>query len=1075
MSNLLAAKRVTRTDVVRYLAVKFISPSSFWTPDYVVESAWFEHAPFAFWLIEAGRPRVVVELGAHRGFSYCCFCQAIERLGLNAKAYAIGSWEGDGHADFYGEDIFQELSAHHERYASFSRLVRSTFGEALLHLEDGSVDLLHIDGLHSGEDIKQQFESWQPKLSSRGVVLLHGTHDRQGGASQLWSRIKREYPSFEFLHGHGLGVIGAGPEQSDELLEFFALSSDGASARTVRDAYARLGDHVTALHSNEALAEMAEDERQQLLLERSGREQQRASENSSRKDETSDHHARLEAAYAELRLARRRPLTNLRRYMRWKTARYILKLNWVLPRSAIKWASRRLEKNLPDRRDADSRTGETPRTKKNWPFIIKALDTLARQKWLFSERRIYKFEKSLEKRRQLLAAAQPTPGQSGVFGQTPVPDALSEKLFQPLFSAATDKGVEYLPYSKNQKVKSRIKAIAFYLPQFHPIPENDEWWGEGFTEWTNVSKAVPQFRGHYQPRLPDALGYYDLRLPIIMELQVALAKNYGIYGFCFYHYWFSGGKRLLDLPLNDYINNKNINFPFCICWANENWTRRWDGNEQDILIEQKYTIHDDLQFIEDLAAYLTDSRYIRVNGRPLIIVYRVNLLHDPKRTVETWRSYCKEKGIGDPYLVAAQSFDILDPRPYGFDAAVEFPPHGCGATMPQVQQLDLINTDFDGIVYDYADTTKLWQTASIRPDYTLFKTVMPSWDNQARRPGGGHAFFGSSPFLYRWWLRNACEITDNYQSDSEKFIFINAWNEWAEGAYLEPDRRFGYAYLEATKAATSEFSGGSLTPVKLPKASCPGTAVICHLYHQDRWPEILTYLHKFPHEFDLYITITADLENTVAHSISMNFDNAKIIRLPNRGRDIGPFLEVLREIRQLPYRSICKIHSKKSPHRIDGDKWFFGLMNELLGSRDAIRAITSEFANNPRLGMVGPAQHLLRFTAFTTGMERYETVFEKRYGLNCRKADSSFFAGSMFWFRPEALVQLATDFYQADFEREMGQLDRSLAHFVERAFLPFCEMEGFQVFTNEQIEERTKSGRVLVKSSEYEFARSQKR
>src|SRR5258706_971209 len=244
--------------------MQLITSASFWTPDYIVDSAWLEHAPFAFWLMEAHRPRVVVELGTHGGFSYCCFCQAIQRLGLSARAYAIDTWKGDEHAGFYGEDVFQGLSPYHERYSSFYQLVRSKFDEALPHFEDGSVDLLHIDGRHFYEDIKRDFEIWRPKLSSRGVVLFHDTNVRKRGFGvfQLWSEIKDDYLNFEFFHGHGLGILGARGGLSDELLQLFASSNDDGSSRAIREAYAKLGQCVTTRLSNKMLAATVEAERQ---------------------------------------------------------------------------------------------------------------------------------------------------------------------------------------------------------------------------------------------------------------------------------------------------------------------------------------------------------------------------------------------------------------------------------------------------------------------------------------------------------------------------------------------------------------------------------------------------------------------------------------------------------------------------------------------------------------------------------------------------------------------------------------------------------------------------------------------
>src|SRR4029077_7166935 len=200
----------------------------------------------------------------------------------------------------------------------------------------------------------------------------------------------------------------------------------------------------------------------------------------------------------------------------------------------------------------------------------------------------------------------------------------------------------------------KVKLIAFYLPQYHPIPENDDWWGKGFTEWTNVTKARPWFRGHYQPHLPADLGFYDLRLPETREAQANLARQYGIHGFCYYHYWFNG-RRLLERPFNEVLASGSPDFPFCLCWANENWTRAWDGLEREVLIQQHYDSNDDLAHIRWLANAFRDPRYIRVHGKPLFLVYRVASLPDPMQTVSIWREEARRLGIGELFLCAVES------------------------------------------------------------------------------------------------------------------------------------------------------------------------------------------------------------------------------------------------------------------------------------------------------------------------------------------------------------------------------------------------------------------------------------
>ena len=344
-----------------------------------------------------------------------------------------------------------------------------------------------------------------------------------------------------------------------------------------------------------------------------------------------------------------------------------------------------------------------------------------------------------------------------------------------------------------------VRLITFYLPQFHAISENNEWWGEGFTEWTNVTAAKPQFAGHYQPLQPGELGYYNLDDVDVMRRQALLAEQYGIEGFCFYFYWF-GGKRLLEKPILQYLENKDIAQSFCLCWANENWSRRWDGLHNEILIAQNHSPEDDHDFINYVAKYFNDPRYIRIADKPLLLVYRPSLLPDPLATANRWRKWCRENGVGEIYLAYTQSFDTVDPKTYGFDAAVEFPPNNSSPPLI-TEKVPERNSNFTGRIYDWTVFPERAESYN-QPDYTIFRGVCPSWDNTARLKERGTVFLNNSPKGYQAWLGNAIfDTVVRITRKDERFVFVNAWNEWAEGAYLEPDQKFGRAYLEATRKA----------------------------------------------------------------------------------------------------------------------------------------------------------------------------------------------------------------------------------------------------------------------------------
>lgn len=368
------------------------------------------------------------------------------------------------------------------------------------------------------------------------------------------------------------------------------------------------------------------------------------------------------------------------------------------------------------------------------------------------------------------------------------------------------------------------RAVAFYLPQFHPTEENDTFWGEGFTDWRKVVQARPRFPGHQQPHLPADLGFYDLRLAETRAHQARMARAAGLHGFCYYHYWFSG-KRVLHRPVDTILKSGDPDFPFMLCWANENWTRAWDGGESQVILGQSYSDDDTINHARHLAPAFADARYIRIDGRPAFAVYNADDLPDPMRWTDLFRETLAREGIA-PYLIRVERYLDIDTRPpesLGFDAGLEFQPFSRSFRRWQLTRPDLkrdlsrrignrlrqeagrfrqLDTHFDlrsFVAFDMCQP---------RPDYTSFPGVCPSWDNSARRPAGKAIIFrNASPELFADWL--AAKVRGFRPKTDSNFIFVNAWNEWAEGNHLEPCLAHGSAWLQAVRHALTEMEATS--------------------------------------------------------------------------------------------------------------------------------------------------------------------------------------------------------------------------------------------------------------------------
>lgn len=361
----------------------------------------------------------------------------------------------------------------------------------------------------------------------------------------------------------------------------------------------------------------------------------------------------------------------------------------------------------------------------------------------------------------------------------------------------------------------RIKAIAIYLPQFHPIPENDGWWGKGFTEWTNVSRSYPLFKKHNQPRIPTDLGYYDLRVKEIRSEQARLAKKYGIHGFMYYHYWFNG-KQLLERPVKEILRTGEPDFPFCLCWANETWSRRWLGEEKEVLIHQDYSPEDDVNHSLWLCEAFSDHRYIKVNDRPVFTIYRPMDFPNPEATIHRIKETVIKQGLKEPYIIGSNSHaQDITPHKIGLDAVLNFE--------PQLSMLPEFTNDQwswgkifrnlrQGVlspsmkIYDYREAKELMQKRSF--EYPYYPCIMVGWDNTPRRGKRAIIIKNQRPDIFEESLRFGLEKLNSFRAHlDERFLFINAWNEWAEGNYLEPCLENGHSYLEAIKKVLGNGNG----------------------------------------------------------------------------------------------------------------------------------------------------------------------------------------------------------------------------------------------------------------------------
>ena len=601
-----------------------------------------------------------------------------------------------------------------------------------------------------------------------------------------------------------------------------------------------------------------------------------------------------------------------------------------------------------------------------------------------------------------------------------------------------EKNIDFSNYSTD------IKTIALYLPQFHTIIENDKWWGKGFTEWTNVKKTIPLYKTHHQPRIPGDkytyLDYYDLTNPDIIKKQVELAKSHGIYGFGIYYYWFSG-KRLLEKPLDIFINHKEIKFKFLLIWANENWTKKWDGNDNQILIKQEYKENDSIYFIKDIRKYLIDVRYIKINGKPIIGIYEPFKIPNLNKTISNWREESKKFGIGNLFIIVCLNhykFDLIQNLNI-FDGVYEFPPRDCLEYLINHQTYYL----YTATLYKDMDFIDL------KKKFYLYRGSMLEFDNSPRKKNSV-IFEKYSPEQFYMINKKIINWTKERYNKKNWFIFINAWNEWGEGTYLEPDDKYGYASINSLSKALFNL------PYKdnfLNRSTFNNSCIIIilvHIYYNDLIKEIINKTNNMPIKFDLYITINNYVNNEIIVNYISNYSKAcyfEIINYEKLYKNISNELVILKN-KMKKYKYICNIQDKINAFKYLYYNMTNFILNNLLGSEEIIIEIINDFEFNNKLGFIFPETYykfLLKYGEFDNRLVKLhikyllKKIFYKfKFGHNIE-----IIFGNMFWAKITAIYSIFDILSEKLFYKSLKRMNKTALELFEFIWLYLVKLNGY--------------------------------
>jgi lipopolysaccharide biosynthesis protein len=590
-------------------------------------------------------------------------------------------------------------------------------------------------------------------------------------------------------------------------------------------------------------------------------------------------------------------------------------------------------------------------------------------------------------------------------------------------------------YSKyiNLSKKNNYKTLAFYLPQFHEIEENNKNWGNGFTEWTNVSQGQSLFDGHYQPKIPSDFGFYNLEYDKkIFTKQVNLAKSIGIDGFIFYYYRFND-KVLLDKPIKNFLNS-DLDSEFALCWANENWTRAWDGLDNDTIVKQDYESNYK-KIIDDLSIYFNDKRYIKINNKPLFIIYKPLDIPDLYERIRIWQEHIKQYGFDGIEIFVVNSSKFVDNSL--ITGNINFAP----TSLPVQKELVIKDQN----IYDYKKLVDTYK--DLNASDSEYLCVCPSWDNSSRRKNGASIFINDNQKYYCEWLLNALDKT---VSTPNKILFVNAWNEWAEGAYLEPDIRQGFQKSNCHLVVNKINSYNNFKTNKVYNFSNqPNSAKIAYIIH-GYYPDILEeFLQKIVHtseQYDLYISLPKTTSKNILSNILCFYPKANVLYVDNHGRDILPWITFNKLNDFSIYDCVCKLHTKKTLYNIESGNYVRNTsIKSLIGSPNIINDHINTLRDNKNIGMICP--HTLKLNLQEWIGSNLKNIY-KIYNKNIINLSKYYFCGgTMFWYKPQifnGLLDILDEKYIIAENEPIG-VDGNIVHAIERILGMYCIDQNFLI------------------------------